>query len=177
MCSIRVRSRLIFFYTYGVSYKDTSICCVCAHLTAGQKGFEQRIKDIIEISAKTRFMAHHTPTIESHDYQFWFGDFNFRIDMPHFEVMRWLDLLFFSLSLLIFFHSVRTNELKELLLHDQLMKAREMGLAFADFHEGTITFNPTYKFDVGSYQNLSVELPRGPEKRAITYTSIRHEYI
>lgn len=70
------------------SYKDTSLVCVCGHFTAGQKQFQERIKNISEISAKTRFMAHHTPNIQSHDYQFWFGDFNFRIDMPILEVQR-----------------------------------------------------------------------------------------
>jgi hypothetical protein len=69
------------------SFEDTSICCVCAHLSAHQSKVNERIKDINDILAKTRFSAHHTPSIPEHDHQFWFGDFNFRIDCPYAETI------------------------------------------------------------------------------------------
>jgi len=36
---------------------------------------------------------------------------------------------------------------EEVLLCDELTRQRREGNVFAGFHEGAITFNPTYKFD------------------------------
>jgi hypothetical protein len=116
-----------------LSYKATSICCVCVHLTAGQKEVKERIKDIEEILRKTRYLkrnfrcqhprfdAHHTPAIPDHDYQFWFGDFNFRIDLSHSEVMA----------------RVRSEDLAALLANDQVMH-----FFFVDSNFGFVPVQP-----------------------------------
>jgi hypothetical protein len=86
------------------SFEDTSICCVCAHLTAHQSKVNERIKDINGILSKTRFSAHHTPTIIDHDHQLWFGDFNFRIDCSYGETIS----------------RIKNNDLPYLLAQDQV---------------------------------------------------------
>ncbi|VEL32362.1 unnamed protein product [Protopolystoma xenopodis] len=69
--------------------------------------------------------------VTSHDYVFWCGDFNYRIDMTGPEVKRlvnernWLDLQRF----------------------DQLTTQRLSGTVFREFEEGPIRFAPTYKYD------------------------------
>ncbi|KAJ8299183.1 hypothetical protein KUTeg_023243 [Tegillarca granosa] len=53
-------------------YHSTSICFVCAHLAAGQSQVQQ--------------FENNGRTISSHDYVFWCGDFNYRVDLPNEEV-------------------------------------------------------------------------------------------
>ena len=70
----------------------------------------------------------------SHDYVFWCGDFNYRIDLTYEEV----------------FYFLKRQDWKTLLEFDQLQQQKSSGKIFKDFHEGTINFGPTYKYDVGS---------------------------
>ena len=80
------------------------------HLTAGQSKLNERLKDLIDIQNNVRFAGgknlkmfcffafffkqanlrsvHHTPTVQSHDYQFLLGDLNFRIDLPYVEAVQ-----------------------------------------------------------------------------------------
>eukprot|EP01127_Copromyxa_protea_P004430 TRINITY_DN14291_c0_g1_i1.p1 TRINITY_DN14291_c0_g1~~TRINITY_DN14291_c0_g1_i1.p1 ORF type:complete len:801 (+),score=169.82 TRINITY_DN14291_c0_g1_i1:726-3128(+) len=115
-------------------YKATTICCVTGHFTAGQREVKERIKDIENIISKTRFASRQTATISDHDYQFWFGDFNFRIDLSYSEVIA----------------RIKSNDLSALLANDQLQKARITGQVFQGFKEGVIDFLPTYKYNVGT---------------------------
>ena len=62
------------------------------------------------------------------------GDLNYRVSLPE-EHAKDLILL---------------NQIDELLLKDQLTQEREAQRAFANFKEGQISFNPTYKFEVGT---------------------------
>ena len=65
----------------------------------------------------------------SHDYVFWCGDFNYRINMSRQEVK---DL-------------VAKQNWAELLAADQLKCEHGAGNTFMGFTEGPITFAPTYK--------------------------------
>lgn len=58
------------------------------------------------------------------------------MDLPHNEAMR----------------AVLRNDFAFLLPYDQLKSVRSRGSAFDFFTEGSITFPPTYKFDIGSTQ-------------------------
>ncbi|NXG48497.1 SYNJ2 protein, partial [Psilopogon haemacephalus] len=73
-------------------------------------------------------------SVFSHDYVFWCGDFNYRIDLTYEEV----------------FYFLKRQDWKTLLEFDQLQQQKSSGKIFKDFHEGTINFGPTYKYDVGS---------------------------
>ncbi|KAG8123688.1 hypothetical protein E2320_019016 [Naja naja] len=86
-------------------FHSSSLCFVCSHLTAGQSQIKERNEDYKEITQKLSFPMGRS--MFSHDYVFWCGDFNYRIDLTYEEI-------------------------------------------FKDFHEGTINFGPTYKYDVGS---------------------------
>ncbi|KAL5007601.1 hypothetical protein ScPMuIL_016407 [Solemya velum] len=109
---------------------STSLCFVCAHLAAGQKEVTDRNNDYLEISRKLIFPMGRT--IQSHDYVFWCGDFNYRIDLPN-------------------------DEVRELISHrnwtalqacDQLNNQKHNGLVFRGYMEGNTNFAPTYKYDL-----------------------------
>nr|KAG5702900.1 hypothetical protein BaRGS_034673 [Batillaria attramentaria] len=66
---------------------STSFCFVCAHLAAGQSNVTERNDDYMEITRRMTFPMGRT--ILSHDYVFWCGDFNYRIDLPNEEVKQY----------------------------------------------------------------------------------------
>uniref|UniRef100_A0A4X1VTY8 phosphoinositide 5-phosphatase n=1 Tax=Sus scrofa TaxID=9823 RepID=A0A4X1VTY8_PIG len=113
-------------------FHSTSFCFICSHLTAGQSQVKERNEDYREITQKLSFPMGRN--IFSHDYVFWCGDFNYRIDLTYEEV----------------FYFVKRQDWKKLLEFDQLQLQKSSGKIFKDFHEGTIDFGPTYKYDVGS---------------------------
>ncbi|XP_055981896.1 synaptojanin-2 [Sorex fumeus] len=113
-------------------FHSTSFCFVCSHLTAGQSQVKERNEDYREITQKLSFPMGRN--IFSHDYVFWCGDFNYRIDLTYEEV----------------FYFVKRQDWKKLLEFDQLQLQKANGKIFKDFHEGAINFGPTYKYDVGS---------------------------
>ncbi|XP_032912677.1 synaptojanin-2 isoform X1 [Catharus ustulatus] len=113
-------------------FYSTSFCFICSHLTAGQTQVKERNEDYKEITQKLSFPMGQN--MFSHDYVFWCGDFNYRIDLTYEEV----------------FYFLKRQDWKTLLEFDQLQKQKSSGKIFKDFHEGTINFGPTYKYDVGS---------------------------
>ncbi|XP_036727622.1 synaptojanin-2 isoform X4 [Balaenoptera musculus] len=113
-------------------FHSSSFCFVCSHLTAGQSQVKERNEDYREITQRLSFPTGRN--IFSHDYVFWCGDFNYRIDLTYEEV----------------FYFVKRQDWKKLLEFDQLQLQKSSGKIFKDFHEGTIDFGPTYKYDVGS---------------------------
>ncbi|NXG68838.1 SYNJ2 protein, partial [Baryphthengus martii] len=113
-------------------FYSTSFCFICSHLTAGQTQVKERNEDYKEITQKLSFPMGRS--VFSHDYVFWCGDFNYRIDLTYEEV----------------FYFLKRQDWKTLLEFDQLQQQKSSGKIFNDFHEGTINFGPTYKYDVGS---------------------------
>ncbi|XP_031210967.1 synaptojanin-2 isoform X4 [Mastomys coucha] len=111
---------------------STSFCFICSHLTAGQSQVKERNEDYREITHKLSFPSGRN--IFSHDYVFWCGDFNYRIDLTYEEV----------------FYFVKRQDWKKLMEFDQLQLQKSSGKIFKDFHEGAVNFGPTYKYDVGS---------------------------
>ncbi|KAH8871194.1 Synaptojanin-1 [Schistosoma japonicum] len=122
----------------------TSICFVCSHFTAGQSAVRERNDDFQEICR--RLSLPDGRTILSHDYVFWCGDFNYRINLTGNEVKRlvaqscWLDLL----------------------RSDQLTIERLAGNVFRGFEEGPIRFAPTYKYDLFCDDYDTSEKARSP---------------
>lgn len=84
--------------------------------------------------------------MESHDYIFWCGDFNFRLDMEREEVK---DL-------------ISRQEWPLLLKKDQLLMEKEKGNVFDGYEEGEIAFPPTYKYDLFSVDYDTSEKCRIP---------------
>lgn len=46
---------------------------------------------------------------------------------------------------------IKQNKIFELRKLDQLRQEKEQGNVFAEFEEGKITFQPTYKFKLGTH--------------------------
>lgn len=113
-------------------FHSTSLCFVCAHFAAGQSKAAERNADYNEITRKVAFPMGRT--LNSHDYVFWCGDFNYRLDMENDEVK---DL-------------VKQGNWAELLKYDQLRVQQQQGQVFKNFLEAPINFAPTYKYDLFS---------------------------
>uniref|UniRef100_A0A4W3IT96 Synaptojanin-1 n=1 Tax=Callorhinchus milii TaxID=7868 RepID=A0A4W3IT96_CALMI len=125
-------------------FHTTSLCFVCAHFAAGQSQVKERNEDYIEISRKLSFPMGRL--LFSHDYVFWCGDFNYRIDLQNEDVKE----------------LIRQQNWKSLLLGDQLLNQKSIGNIFRDFLEGDITFAPTYKYDLFSDDYDTSEKCRTP---------------
>lgn len=122
----------------------TSLVFVAAHFAAGQSQVTERNADYAEITRKVLFPMGRT--LNSHDYVFWCGDFNYRIDMDKDELKELL----------------KHDLLDDVLKFDQLKIQQEQGLVFKGFQEGHISFPPTYKYDLFSDDYDTSEKARAP---------------
>lgn len=125
-------------------FYSTSFCFICSHFTAGQTQVKERNDDYKEITQKLSFPVGRN--VFSHDYVFWCGDFNYRLDLTYEEV----------------FYFIKRQDWKKLLEFDQLQTQKANGKIFKDFYEGTIHFGPTYKYDIGSEAYDTSEKCRTP---------------
>ncbi|XP_068087951.1 synaptojanin-2 isoform X2 [Hyperolius riggenbachi] len=125
-------------------FYSTSFCFICSHFTAGQTQAKERNEDYKEITQKLSFPMGRN--IFSHDYVFWCGDFNYRLDLTYEEV----------------FYFIKRQDWKKLLEFDQLQIQKANGKIFQNFYEGTIHFGPTYKYDIGSEAYDTSEKCRTP---------------
>jgi phosphatidylinositol-bisphosphatase len=143
---------------------DTSFCFVCTHLRASQNQVIGRNEDFHMLLDKTIFPAlYHTGDLNTpnltrthrpsnqwsisdyyidkkilnHDYVYWVGDLNYRIDTNE-EFTK--DKLF----------EYSPNDHHLLLGQDQLNQERKLGRVFENFNEGEINFPPTYKYVPGT---------------------------
>ena len=82
----------------------------------------------------------------SHDYVFWCGDFNYRINLGREEVKE----------------LVARQDWPELTAADQLRCEHSAGNVFQGFSEGPISFAPTYKYDLFSDDFDTSEKARVP---------------
>ena len=119
---------------YGVS-----MCIVNTHLTPHDHLLADRIVDYNTILTNHSFNSPDTSKILYHDYIFWIGDLNFRLNGE--------DLTATDIDVL-----VKKNQLKCLLDRDQLKMVMENGDAFAELIENAITFPPTYKYEFASQE-------------------------
>eukprot|EP00166_Cyanidium_caldarium_P005433 ctg_660.g349 len=134
---------------------DTSVCCVCCHLTAHEHNVEKRNADYRAILDKALFenvpgesntllppaAAPASPysapdalppsmSVLDHDVVFLFGDLNYRIALRPEEVMR----------------GIAAADWAYLASFDQLNTCRQAGFAFEPFTEAPLHFAPTYKY-------------------------------
>ncbi|XP_069328440.1 synaptojanin-1 isoform X3 [Eulemur rufifrons] len=125
-------------------FHTTSLCFVCSHFAAGQSQVKERNEDFIEIARKLSFPMGRM--LFSHDYVFWCGDFNYRIDLPNEEVKE----------------LIRQQNWDLLIAGDQLINQKNAGQIFRGFLEGKVTFAPTYKYDLFSDDYDTSEKCRTP---------------
>jgi len=168
---------------------DTSLCFVCSHLEAHRENVGERNEDYIQINKKIEFeigeeiisemnamrlkeelCVGNSPDSSStsevyiydHDFVFWFGDLNYRIDESA------------SVSFEDVVQHAKSCDFKKLLELDQLNLAKEAGSAFHGFEEGLINFPPTFKHKVGSSEYDSKRLPAYCDR--ILYKCRKSEY-
>ncbi|XP_056646014.1 synaptojanin-1 [Diorhabda sublineata] len=122
----------------------TSMSFVCAHFAAGQSQVNERNADYNEITRKITFPM--SRSLNSHEYLFWCGDFNYRVDMDKDEIKE----------------LIKQGDFDSILINDQLKKQQEEGNVFKNFIEGNITFPPTYKYDLFSDDYDTSEKCRAP---------------
>lgn len=108
------------------------ICFVCSHLAAGKSHIAERNQDAADIARRLDFGKGRG--LDSHDYVFWAGDLNYRVELPNEECRA----------------HCAAGAYERLLGRDQLALQRGTGAAFDDYHEGPLTFPPTYKYDLFS---------------------------
>ncbi|XP_063006354.1 synaptojanin-1 isoform X1 [Melospiza melodia melodia] len=125
-------------------FHTSSLCFVCSHFAAGQSQVKERNEDFVEISRKLAFPMGRM--LFSHDYIFWCGDFNYRIDLPNEEVKE----------------LIRQQNWDPLIAGDQLINQKNSGQIFRGFLEGKINFAPTYKYDLFSDDYDTSEKCRTP---------------
>ncbi|KAF8544118.1 Endonuclease/exonuclease/phosphatase [Trichophaea hybrida] len=125
--------------------------------------------------------------LDKTDVMVWCGDLNYRIDLDNLDVRSLLQPYMpydlppthdgvsspvvaqppkFPLTPIEAYPSAATTlqgTIKSLLKHDQLLKQKREGKAFAGYKEGNVTFLPTYKYDVGTVGSWdSSEKARAP---------------
>ncbi|XP_073524403.1 synaptojanin-1 isoform X2 [Phyllobates terribilis] len=125
-------------------FHTTSLCFVCSHFAAGQSQVKERNEDYHEIARKLSFPMGRM--LFSHDYVFWCGDFNYRIDMANEEVKE----------------LIRNQNWDSLIVGDQLINQKNGGQVFRGFLEGKVNFAPTYKYDLFSDDYDTSEKCRTP---------------
>ncbi|ALC48883.1 CG9784 [Drosophila busckii] len=126
----------------AVSIRFTLYGCglvfVVAHLAAHDQHLDERIEDYKQIMENHHYHVKRYREIYNHEYVFWFGDLNFRLeghDSPQ-EVRE----------------AVRDeSKHEELMQRDQLYLVREKTQkAFQVLHERLPAFPPTFKFKEGT---------------------------
>ncbi|XP_042417913.1 type I inositol polyphosphate 5-phosphatase 2-like isoform X1 [Zingiber officinale] len=136
---------------------QTRVCFVCSHLTSGNKEGDQqrRNSDVFDILQRTRFRSvvdadHQPQTIPSHDRIFWFGDLNYRLNLPDAEVRA----------------LVARKSWDELMNYDQLSNELRIGRIFDGWKEGSVNFPPTYKYERNSTRYVGEIAREGEKKRS-----------
>jgi len=108
-----------------------------AHFAAHQEFNQYRLENYNNVLGNHLYTAEDTEMILYHDYVFWMGDLNFRLEADKFDFTEVKGL-------------VTRNEFSKLLAEDQLTIARKAGAAFGELHENLPTFPPTFKYKMGS---------------------------
>ncbi|KAH8871538.1 Phosphatidylinositol 4,5-bisphosphate 5-phosphatase A [Schistosoma japonicum] len=125
------------------------------HFTAHRENKQDRLNDYLDIIDRQSFRDEDVNVIIDHDYVFWMGDLNFRLD---------------NLKKSDVEEMIKEKRFNELLQHDQLLNMKNDNLLFHDFNEGPISFPPTFKFDKGTdiYDNHHLNLPESARQRSVS---------
>lgn len=114
-----------------------SVCVLNSHLAAHDHQNQLRLQSYDTVLGGHTYQQPSPELILYHDYVFWMGDLNFRLEEDSFTFQQ-IDL------------NVANNQFDKLLAQDQLVKARASGLAFSELNENLPTFPPTFKYKVGT---------------------------
>ncbi|XP_039068840.1 type IV inositol polyphosphate 5-phosphatase 9-like [Hibiscus syriacus] len=136
---------------------ESSFCFVCCHLASGGRQGDEKLRNfnVSEIFSRTSFPR--GPSLDlprkilDHDRVIFLGDLNYRISLPESTVRL----------------SVDSRDWNSLLENDQL-RMELMNGEFKGWHEGLISFAPTYKYRPNSdvYHGCFHQSKKGEKKRA-----------
>lgn len=142
------------------NYLDTSLAIACCHLSAGLSEVNSRVSEMSEIITKVlpvknlRYAGNSNVNpsgnynstnfynsnigreirFKDHDYQFLFGDLNFRIDL---DIQTCINY-------------IKNGDYQKLTQEDQLNKKKIINFELMELMEGPLNFNPTYKYIPGT---------------------------
>lgn len=127
----------------GISVKlgQSRLLFVNSHLAAHEGKVQTRLDNIAKIKRELRldtflpkenYMNRFEDVTAQYDHAFWCGDLNFRVDITR-QHADWL---------------VMNKRYDQALEFDQLRRVMKEGREFRNFKEHSITFPPTYKYDV-----------------------------
>eukprot|EP00667_Euglena_gracilis_P001553 EG_transcript_1553 len=122
----------------SIQYMQSEICFVASHFAAHQEHLDSRRRDYCDIIgglSSGLSATKYLDLLHAFDYLFWFGDLNYRLNMPRTEVMK----------------CIKAKEYAKLMETDQLEMEMKKRLVFQDFETSTPNFPPTYKFVPGKY--------------------------
>ncbi|KAJ8145106.1 hypothetical protein OY671_001793 [Metschnikowia pulcherrima] len=126
-------------------YGATSFALVTSHFAAGVNATIERHNDYAAIMSGLSFARNYR--IDDHDNVIWFGDLNYRLNLPNDRCRQLLN-------------SGAFDEMQQV---DQLnLEKKESGGPFYSFKESRILFYPTYKFDKRTSNYDSSEKQRVP---------------
>jgi len=111
-----------------------NIIFVNSHLAAHLDKIDDRVDDVKAIIDTQQFTSSEMGILD-HDYIFWMGDLNFRLDDVPIETVK---------------STVQEGNIKDLWQYDQLTKLMSSDTIFEGFEEGQLSFAPTYKYDKGT---------------------------
>ena len=124
----------------SIRLHETRLCFVCSHFASDTDKLEKRNSDYRASKQRLKFQDEQQQEtngfdLDEHDFVFWFGDLNYRLD---------------NLALKDAFKYILSSDYERLIKYDQLSVEKAKDRVFELFREGEIKFKPTYKFLVKS---------------------------
>lgn len=126
------------------------MCFICSHFAAGEGNIDARIdnyKNTIQnlklpkkLNSKNINRTQGVDGTDNFDIVFWFGDLNFLVTKEREKIERKVNHL----------RNQRNNNYEDIINYDELNQVIAEDKAFRNFLEGRITFEPTYKYDIGT---------------------------
>ena len=134
---------------------SSSLCFISAHLAAHTEKLKVRNQNYHTIVQKLGLGLKEWPVLVKYDHVFFFGDLNYRLEMPEKDL----------------FDQLRSRDMAPLFANDQLCNARLAEDAFVGFEEDLPTFFPTFKL-VKRYQADGANAVA--EQRTVAESSSEH---
>ncbi|XP_050529165.1 inositol polyphosphate 5-phosphatase K-like isoform X2 [Daktulosphaira vitifoliae] len=131
--------------SFSFKVYNTTLCFINCHLAPHEEYLNDRINNYHNI-VESQCFGLSKKSILSHDYVFWFGDLNFRLEKAN-EFSS--ELISHKINLIELSYQ-SANTLPELWTVEELHNIKKNGRAFKDFFEPMPMFPPTYRFLVGS---------------------------
>jgi len=151
----------------NLSIGAMKMCFISSHLAAHREAeyLERRNKDFHtivsglhptgDIFGREPAGALDIEVLNRHDVVFWFGDLNYRLDLPlgTQEAMHEEALL-----------CIKEGDWEQLLAVDQLREQQRLDSAFSGFSEAPITWAPTFKLRKGCTQEQPLKERYNPKR-------------